>query len=99
DPFGKHIVDIGSWGVLQGHLFRPKGVTVSEKNIVYISDSYMGVIQAFTDLGRFLGVICENNKLRKFKSPVGILIDKSDRLLVVEMRGNAITVLKILEGK
>ncbi|RJR21427.1 MAG: hypothetical protein C4581_02000 [Nitrospiraceae bacterium] len=97
DPFGKHIVDIGSWGVLQGHLFRPKGVALGKKNRVFISDSYMGVIQAFTDLGRFLGVVCENNKMKKFKSPVGILVDKNDRLLVVEMRGNAISVLKILE--
>ncbi len=97
DPFGKHIADIGSWGVLQGHLFRPKGVALDKKNRVFISDSYMGVIQAFTDLGRFIGVLCENNKMRKFKSPVGILVDKNDRLLVVEMRGNVISVLKILE--
>lgn len=97
DPFGKQIVSIGSWGVLQGHLFRPKGVAIGKKNRVFVSDSYMGVIQAFTDLGRFVGVICENNKMKKFKSPVGILADKNDRLLVVEMRGNSISVLKLLE--
>lgn len=97
DPFGKFIVNIGSWGVLQGHLFRPKGVALDKKNRVFIGDSYMGVIQAFSDLGRFLGVICEKNKMRKFKTPVGILVDKNDRLLVVEMRDNKITVLKILE--
>jgi DNA-binding beta-propeller fold protein YncE len=97
DPFGKFIVDIGSWGVLQGNLFRPKGVALDNKNRVLISDSYMGVIQAFSDMGSFAGVICEKNKMKKFKSPVGILVDKNDRLLVVEMRGNQITVLKILE--
>jgi tripartite motif-containing protein 71 len=97
DPFGKFIADIGSWGVLQGDLFRPKGVALDRENRVFISDSYMGVIQAFTDMGRFLGVVCKNNKMRKFESPVGILIDRNDRLLVVEMRGNKITVLKILE--
>jgi DNA-binding beta-propeller fold protein YncE len=97
DPFGAFIVDIGSWGVLQGTLFRPKGVALDNKNRVFISDSYMGVIQAFTDLGRFLGVICEKDKLRKFKAPVGIVVDKNDRLLVVEMKGNIITVLKLLD--
>jgi DNA-binding beta-propeller fold protein YncE len=97
DPFGEFIVDIGAWGVLQGSLFRPKGVALDKKSRVLISDSYMGVVQAFTDLGKFLGVICENNKIRRFKSPVGIVVDKNDRLLVVEMRGNKITVLKILE--
>lgn len=97
DPFGKFINDVGSWGVRQGKLFRPKGVALDRKNRVFISDSYMGVIQAFTDMGRFVGVVCEKNKMRKFKSPVGMLIDKKDRLFVVEMRGNKLTVLKILE--
>ncbi len=97
DPFGKFIVDIGSWGVLQGNLFRPKGVTIDGKKRVLISDSYMGVIQAFSNLGQFRGVLCEKNMMRKFNTPVGILVDKNDRLLVVEMRANLVTVLKILE--
>ncbi len=97
DPFGKLIVTIGSWGVLQGNLFRPKGVALDKKKRVFISDSYMGVIQGFTDFGKFLGVICEKNRLKRFKSPVGIVVDKNNRLLVVEMQSNIITVLKILE--
>lgn len=97
DPFGELISQVGSWGVLQGKLFRPKGVAVDTSNRVFISDSYMGVIQVFTDLGRVLGVICEKNKIRRFKSPVGMAIDKDKRLLVVEMRGNKITVMKLLE--
>ena len=97
DPFGAFIVDIGSWGVLQGKLFRPKGVAVDNKKRILIGDSYMGVVQAFTDLGKFVSVICENSKMRKFKAPVGLAVDKNDRLLVVEMRDNKITVLKMLE--
>jgi tripartite motif-containing protein 71 len=97
DPFGKFISDIGSWGVLQGKFFRPKGIALDKNNRVFVSDSYMGVIQAFTDMGRFIGVVCENNKKRQFNTPAGIFIDKNNRLLVVEMRGNKITVLKILE--
>jgi DNA-binding beta-propeller fold protein YncE len=97
NPFGEFIASIGSWGVLQGSFFRPKGVAIDKKNRVFVSDSYMGVIQAFTDMGGFLGVVCENNKKKVFKSPVGMVIDKNDRLIVVEMRGNKITALKILE--
>ena len=98
DPFGKFIADIGSWGVLPGKLFRPKGVAVDKNNRVFISDSYMGVVQVFSDLGDFIGVICENNKNRKFTTPVGIVIDnKKDRLQVVEMRSNKISVLKLLQ--
>jgi len=97
DPFGEFEADIGSWGVLQGTFFRPKGVALDKKGRVFVSDSYMGVIQAFTDLGRFEGVVCDKNHKRAFNTPVGIIIDKNDRLLVVEMRGNKITVLKLLQ--
>ncbi len=97
DPFGKFIANIGSWGVLPGRLFRPKGVAVDKNNRVFISDSYMGFIQIFSDLGLFLGVVCENSKNRKFTTPVGIVIDnKNDRLQVVEMRSNKVSVLKLL---
>jgi len=97
DPFGKYISSIGSWGVSQGKFFRPKGITIDRKNRVFISDSYMGAVQAFTDMGSYIGVLCKNNKKREFNTPVGIYIDENDRLLVVEMRANKITVLKILE--
>ncbi len=97
DPFGSFISTIGSWGVLEGKFFRPKGITVDNRNRVFISDSYMGVVQVFTDMGSYLGVLCEENKKREFNTPVGILIDENDRLLVVEMRGNKITALQILE--
>ncbi len=97
DPFGKFVSSIGSWGVLQGNFFRPKGVALDSKNRVFVTDSYMGVIQAFTDMGRYLGILCENNRKRVFKAPVGILINKNDRLLVVEMRGDKVTALQILE--
>ncbi|GBD96521.1 MAG TPA: hypothetical protein ENG83_00385 [Nitrospirae bacterium] len=97
DPFGQFITGIGFWGVLEGRLFRPKGVAIDRKERIFISDSYMGVIQAFTDTGRFIGVVCEKNKMIKFNSPVGLLVDKKERLLVVEMRGNKVTVLKLSE--
>ncbi len=96
DPFGKFISEIGSWGVLPGKLFRPKGVAVDPSNRVFIGDSYMGYIQVFSDLGRFLGVVCEDNKHRNFTTPVGIIIDKNnERLHVVEMRENRVSVLSL----
>ncbi len=96
-PFGDYISSIGSWGVRQGNLFRPKGVALDKDNRVFVSDGYMGVLQAFTDMGGFLGVVCKNNKKRVFDYPVGIYIDKNNRLYVVEMKGKKITVLKIVE--
>ena len=52
-------------------------------------------MQAFTDLGNFVGVLCEDDKKKVFRTPVGIFIDKNDRVLVVEMRANKITVMKL----
>jgi DNA-binding beta-propeller fold protein YncE len=97
DPFGTFINDVGSWGVTPGSFFRPKGIAVDKLNRVFVSDSYMGVIQVFTDFGRFVGVVCERDKKRVLRTPVGIIVDKKNRLLVVEMRANKITVLKLLE--
>ena len=97
DPFGNFITDIGAWGVVQGRFFKPKGVAVDKANRIFISDSYMGVIQVFTDSGSFLGVICENNQKRQFITPVGLYIEeKKNKLQVVEMRGNKISVSKLL---
>ena len=96
-PFGDFISTVGSWGVLQGSFFRPKGVAIDKNNRVFISDGYMGVIQGFTDMGRFLGVVCKKNEKRVFDYPAGIFIDKNNRLYVVEMKGNKITVLKIVD--
>ena len=94
DPFGELVTTIGTWGVLQGELFRPKGVALDNLNRVYISDSYMGVFQVFTGLGKYIGVICADNALRKFNAPVGLAVDK-ERLFIVEMRGNKVTVLEL----
>ncbi len=95
-PEGVHITDIGSWGVQPGKFFRPKGVAVSDSDWVFVSDSYMGLIQVFSDMGRFDGVICEEGKKRFFNTPVGLHVDSKNRLYVVEMRGNEITVFKIV---
>ncbi len=82
--------------MLPGKLFRPKGVAVDKTNRVFISDSYMGFIQVFTHLGRFLGVVCENNQKKQFKTPVGLVLDeKQKRLHVVEMRANRVSVVEI----
>lgn len=98
DPFGNYIAKFGSWGVLPGKLFRPKGVAIDKRNRVFVSDSYFGLIQVFAGSGRFLGVFCENGKKRQFVAPVGLCIDdKKERLQVVEMRGNKVSVLQMLD--
>ncbi len=94
DPSGNYISEIGAWGVFPGKFFRPKGVTIDNKNRIFVSDSYMGFIQTFADPGKFLGVVCEKGRKKKFVTPVGMAVHKN-RLYVVEMRANKLTIIKI----
>jgi DNA-binding beta-propeller fold protein YncE len=99
DPRGKALSTIGEWGVDTGQLFRPKGVCVDSANRVFVSDSYLGVIQVFNRYGSFLSVLGdESGKIMKWKSPVGMAIDYQQRLYVVDMIANRVQVYQILEN-
>jgi len=94
DPKGNFSHFIGEWGIEPGQLFRPKGVAVSDNDEVFISDSYLGVIQVFDREGRFTGIVGdEHGNLKIFITPVGMTLS-GDRLFVVEMFKNRITVLQ-----
>ncbi len=85
----------GEWGVLPGQLFRPKGVALDKKGNIYVSDSYLGVIQVFSSDTSFRYVLSDNGKPYKFTSPTGITIDKQNRLYVCEMLKNKVLVFSL----
>ena len=85
---------VGQWGVLPGQLFRPKGIAIDSKGNFYISDSYMGVIQKYGDDGIFRAVMGDRGEPRRLTTPVGMSID-NNRLYVVEMRDNRISVYRL----
>ncbi|MBA3007116.1 MAG: NHL repeat-containing protein [Proteobacteria bacterium] len=94
DAKGNYSQFIGEWGIEPGQLYRPKGVAVSNNDEVFVSDSYLGVIQVFDREGRLTGIVGdENGNLRKFITPVGMTLS-DNRLFVVEMFKNRITVLQ-----
>ena len=95
DPDGNFLTEIGTWGVSPGQLFRPKGVAIDKADRVFVTDSFMGCIQAFTDLGAFLGVVCGGGDKKDFTTPVGLAFDAENRMLVVEMRANRIRIVKM----
>ena len=97
NPEGLFVEFIGGWGVEKGEFFRPKGVAVDRNNRVYVSDSYMGVIQVFDSNGEFFAVVGdpEKNSPKKFKTPMGLFIDNNNRLYVVEMLANRVSVYHI----
>jgi DNA-binding beta-propeller fold protein YncE len=96
NPDGLFVNFIGAWGVEKGQFYRPKGVAVDKNSRVYVSDSYMGVIQIFTETGEFYAAIGEpaTGKVKKFKSPVGLFVDQQERLYVVDMFANRIGVYR-----
>ena len=77
-------------------LYRPKGVAIDPAGRVFVSDSYLGVIQVFDGQGRFLWVLGdESGTVIKFKTPTGIFIDKNRKLYVVEMLADRVQVLQL----
>jgi len=102
NPDGLFITDIGGWGVEKGEFFRPKGVAVDGGGRVFVSDSYMGVIQVFDTWGEFQGVLGDRQKetIQRFRTPVGLFVDDRNRIYVVEMLADKVSVYSIeTEGK
>jgi DNA-binding beta-propeller fold protein YncE len=94
NPEGLFVNFIGAWGVEKGELFRPKGVALDKNDRIYVSDSYMGVIQIFDSAGKLYAAIGEPGRsvVKKFTTPVGLFLDNRDRLYVVEMFANKVSV-------
>lgn len=97
---GQFIRYIGGWGVEKGRFFRPKGVAIDRDDRVYVSDSYMGVVQVFESWGAFHGVLGDagKNEVKRFRTPTGMFIDDHNRLYVVEMLAQQVSVYRIETG-
>jgi DNA-binding beta-propeller fold protein YncE len=97
NPEGLFVNFIGSWGVEPGEFYRPKGVAFDKHNRVYVSDSYLGVIQVFGATGGLYGALGDpqTKKVKKFRTPVGLFIDRLNRLYVVEMQANKVSVFNL----
>jgi len=88
--------NIGGWGIQKGEFFRPKGIAINSKEELFVSDSYLGVVQLFDRKGNFVAVLTDTNKkIHRFTTPARLFIDPQDRLYVVEMFANRITVFEI----
>jgi len=92
-PSGELLVQVGSWGVRPGQLFRPKGVAIDGNGNLYVSDSYLEVVQVFDDNSRFLHVLGRpDGEVQRFTTPTGLAVDGQGRLYVAEMWGNKVSV-------
>jgi len=91
---GEYSTQISGWGVTSGQVFRPKGIAVNSKGHVFISDSYLNLVQVFEDSGQLLHVL-KIKEGHQLVTPVGMSIDKKNRLYITEMRKNRISVFNV----
>jgi DNA-binding beta-propeller fold protein YncE len=99
-PEGLFVHFIGDWGVDRGQFYRPKGIAIDERDTVYVSDGYLGVVQLFDGSGRFLDLITDrdSSQAKHFTTPMGLAIDAQRRLYVVEMVPRRVGVYRFLKA-
>ncbi len=95
NPSGEVSLVVADWGVLPGQLVRPKGVAVDRQKRFYISDSYMNVVQVYSETGHFLHVLGEDRKPYEFETAVGMAVDLENRIYICEMRKNRVSVYQL----
>jgi len=89
--FGKSPLQISRFGVSDGELFRPNGITLDDKQRLYVSDAYLGDISVFKN-GKFIGLA---QGLKTFNSPNNLRwLD--NKLWVVDYRDNAVYQYQLL---
>ncbi len=86
----------GVFGLGEGMLFRPMGVTVDSNHRVYVTDSYQHVAQVFESNGAFLGTVYDlDNPMR---TPLGIVISGSNRLFIASLNATKVDAYDLTSG-
>jgi len=78
--------------VRPGQLFRPKGVAVDARGRLYVSDSYLNVVQVFDAEGGFLYVL--RDPQHPLVTPAGLAVD-GDKLYVAEVLADRVSVFRV----
>ena len=81
---GTPIAQFGTVGAKPGTFIRPKGIAVDNSGRIFVSDSYLGVVQAFTSAGEFIGVLGTGGEPVRFEAPTGLAF-AAGRLYVSDM--------------
>lgn len=85
----------GDWGVLPGQLVRPKGVAVDRAGQIFVSDSYLDVVQLYNSSYQFVAVLGSGGKPQRLPAAAGIALD-GNRLYVAEMLRHRVSVFEIV---
>jgi hypothetical protein len=92
-----HIRDFGTYGSDEGQFIRPAGITSDADGILYITDSFHGVVMCFdtTQNDSYLGAI--HNPSKPMGTPMGIALGGDRRLFVASLFTKSVYVFG-LEG-
>ena len=89
---GQPILSFGTFGTEAGQFQRPGGL-VWNRNRVYVTDATNHRVQAFTDEGKFLGVLNEGEPPIELKFPYDLAMGTDGNLYVAEWGAGRVTVL------
>jgi hypothetical protein len=85
----------GSYGDQEGQFVRPAGITSDADGVLYISDSFHGVVMCFEADGTYLGAIHDTSD--QMVTPMGIALGIDRRLFIASLNTAAVHVFG-LEG-
>ena len=71
------------------------GIALDNRGWIYVSDSYMELIQVFDSGYEFKHVLGQGHRVHKFMAPTGLAIDAGNRLYVTQMLGNKVSVYEL----
>ncbi|MEW6441538.1 MAG: NHL repeat-containing protein [bacterium] len=91
---GRFVKHLAERGVREGQFVRPKGVATGAEGLVFISDSTLGVVQAFDAELEYRGTVGRAGRPLRFRHPAGIAA-WGDLLAVVEQGRNKVSVLRL----
>lgn len=97
DEEGSMLAEFGRVGMKPGDFVRPKGVAVAPDGRIFVSDSYLGIIQAFGPDGSLIGVLAVGGEPLRLESPTGLTM-AGDRLVVVDTLGGKVAAYDVEGG-
>jgi len=83
DMGGAPIRKFGSYGEQEGQFIRPAGITSDSNGILYITDSFHGVVMCFDSSGSYLGAI--QNPSKPMVTTMGIALGEDRRLFIASL--------------
>ncbi len=96
-PDGAPAGTVGRYGVDLGHFFRARAIAVAPDATLWISDARLGVIQVFTETGRFLDVLRDpTGQPLRLAAPTGLAFAPDGTLIAVELAADQVVRIKIV---